>query len=68
MGARLSLRLLVIMAMAVRHPDVLREAVPAARGKRFVVGVALGLPDAEAPANSIARERAPMDEIVTWVS
>ena len=27
----------VIMAVAVRHPDVLREAVPGAGGKRFVV-------------------------------
>ena len=56
-----------IMAMAVAWPDVLREIVPQARGKRFVVGVAVGVPEAEAPVNRFERARASLDEIVAWV-
>jgi nitroreductase len=58
----------VIMAMAVRHPEVLREVLPSAEGKRFVLGVALGYPDPDAPQNNVERTRAGFDEIVTWVS
>ena len=57
----------VIMAMGVRYPDVLREIVPGSGAKRFVIGVAIGYPTKDAPVNSIARERADVDEIVTWV-
>ena len=56
-----------IMAMAVGYPEVLHRLIPAAAGKRFVVGVALGYPDAKAPANCIERARAPLSEIVRWV-
>jgi nitroreductase len=57
----------VIMAMAVRHPAALREVIPQAEDKRFVLGVALGYADPEAPQNTVERTRAPFDEIVTWV-
>jgi nitroreductase len=57
----------VIMAMAVRHPDVLRAALPGTETKRFVVGVALGYADPVAPQNGGLRTRADIDEIVTWV-
>jgi nitroreductase len=57
----------VIMAMAVRYPEVLREVLPEMDGKRLVVGVALGLPDPDAPQNTVERTRAELDEIVTWV-
>ena len=57
----------VIMAMAVRHPAVLREALPGTERQRFVVGVALGFPDPDAPQNGAERARADLDEIVTWV-
>jgi nitroreductase len=57
----------VIMAMAVRHPDVLREVLPNVGGKRFVVGVALGFPDPDALQNALVRTRADLDDIVTWV-
>lgn len=56
-----------IMAMAVRHPEVLREVVPESRGQRFVVAVALGRPDPDAPLNATERERVDLAEIVTWV-
>ncbi len=57
-----------IMAMAVAYADVLRDLVPQARGQRFVVGVAVGVPDMEAPINRFPRERAAVDEIATFTS
>ena len=42
--------------------------LPDAEGKRFVVSVTLGHPVADSPANTFARSRADLDEIVTWVS
>ncbi len=56
-----------IMAMAVGYPDVLHELIPPAHGQRFVVGVALGVPDRDAPVNRFERQRAGLEELVTWV-
>jgi len=57
-----------IVATVIRYPDLLRRLLPGAEGKRFVVSVTLGAPVADAPANTFARSRADLDEIVTWVS
>jgi nitroreductase len=56
-----------IMATAVRHADVLHEAIPEAAGKRFVVGVAVGMADHTAVVNRGERARVDTDEIVTFV-
>jgi nitroreductase len=56
-----------IMAMAVRDPDTLRDLLPGAKDKRFVIGVALGYPDEEAPINQFERSRAPLEKLVSWV-
>ena len=55
-----------IMAMAVRDPDLLREILPGAADKQFVIGVALGYPDEEAAVNRFERSRAPLEELVSW--
>ena len=55
-----------IMAMAVGYPDVLHAFVPAAAGKRFVVGVAVGVPDLESPVNRFDRQRAALTELVSF--
>jgi len=55
-----------IMAMAVRDPDTLREILPGAADKPFVIGVALGYPDDEAIVNRFERSRAPLEELVSW--
>ncbi len=55
-----------IMAMAVGYPDVLHELLPQAAGKRFVVGIALGIPDPDSPVNRFDRSRAALDEVVTF--
>lgn len=57
-----------IFATVLRYPQVLRELLPDAGDKRFVVAVALGHPDTGAAANTFPRSRADLDEIVTWVS
>jgi nitroreductase len=57
-----------IMAKAVRYPEVLHALLPGDQGKRMVVCVALGYPDTDAAINCFARERAGLDEIVTFVS
>jgi nitroreductase len=56
-----------IMAAAVSYPEVIREMLPAAENKRFVIGCLLGYPDTEASVNASPRERADPDEYVTWV-
>lgn len=55
-----------IMARAVAYADVLHELLPEAAGLRFVVGVALGVPDLDAPVNGFPRQRADLDELVRW--
>lgn len=57
-----------IMATAVQHADVLHEAIPEAAGKRFVVGVALGLADHTAVVNRGERDRVETDELVTFIA
>jgi len=56
-----------IMAMTVRYADALHELVPQAEGRRFVVGVALGHPDAHNELNRTERKRCPLGEIATFV-
>ena len=57
-----------IMAMAVGYPDVLHDLVPAAAGRQFVVGVALGVPDVKSPINRLDRQRASLTELASFVS
>jgi nitroreductase len=52
----------------VRYPGLLRQVLPGSDEKRMVVAVTLGWPDLEAPVNTFERSRAPLDELVTWVS
>jgi len=57
-----------IVATVIRYPGILRRMLPDAEGKRFVVSVTLGHPVADSPANTFARSRVDLDELVTWVS
>ena len=52
----------------VRYPGLLRSMLPGAEEQRMVVAVTLGRPDLENAANTFDRSRAPLDELVTWVS
>jgi nitroreductase len=55
-----------IMARAVRHPHLLRAALPGAAGMAFVAGVALGYPEPDTPINTFQRPRAALEGFVTW--
>lgn len=57
-----------IMAIMVRHPQVLHALLPDTEHMRFVVGVALGLADPKSPINSVDRQRVELDEFVTWAT
>ena len=56
-----------ILAASVRYPDVLRESLKIPENKSLVIGVTLGYPDGDSPVNHFARERATLDDLVTWV-
>ena len=56
-----------IMARAVRHPELLRKLLPDAADRAFVIGIALGYPDADAPINRFERPRAALEDMVTWI-
>jgi len=57
-----------ILAASVRYPDLLREIFMIPEDKTIVIGVALGFPDWDSPVNHFERERANLDDFVTWVS
>lgn len=56
-----------ILACAAGYPDLIRKILPVRADQRIVVGAVLGWPDEEAPLNRFPRERADLEEIVTWV-
>ncbi|MDA8124590.1 MAG: nitroreductase [Deltaproteobacteria bacterium] len=56
-----------LLACAVRFPAVLKSLLPDGDDKLLAIGIILGYPDGDAPINRFARERATLDEIVTWV-
>lgn len=56
-----------VMAMAVRFPGILHAEIPGSEGKRFVLGIALGLSDHLAVVNRGERNRIDTAEFVTFV-
>jgi nitroreductase len=56
-----------IAGSLVRHPDLLRKVIPGAGDKSFVIAIALGHPDWEAPINRFPRTRITVDEFTTFV-
>ncbi len=55
-----------IMAAAVHYPDIIRELTGLSEEKRLVLGIAMGYPDPEAPANSFRSTRTPAEKITLW--
>lgn len=51
----------------ILYPDVVRELAGIPKQKRLVIGIALGYPDWDYPANQLKTERAAVDEVTTWV-
>ena len=52
----------------VRYPNLLRKVIPGTDDKLFVVAIALGYPDMEAPVNRFPRTRIEVDEFATFLS
>lgn len=50
----------------VQYPDVVREIAGIPHSKRLAVGIAIGYPDWDLPANQFRSSREPLDRIVTW--
>ena len=55
-----------IMAASVNYPALIRQIIPLPETRAILIGVVLGHPDAEAPINQFARERANPDEFTRW--
>ena len=53
-------------AQAVAQPDELRRILQLPDTKLFVVGIAIGYPDWDAPENTLRSDRAPLDEVGKW--
>jgi nitroreductase len=51
----------------VRYPDLLRKAIPGTERQKFVIAIAIGYPDGDAPLNRFPRTRVPVDEFVRFV-
>ena len=56
-----------IAAQLALYPELVRKHVPLPDGRKLVVGIALGYPDPEAPANAFRTDREPLEKWVTWV-
>jgi nitroreductase len=57
-----------MLAASVRYPGLLREMLPIPEDRVTVIGTAMGYPDWDSPVNDFERNRADLDEIITWVS
>jgi len=49
------------------YPDVVRELAGIGKDKRLIIGIALGYPDWDFPANQLKTERASADEVTKWI-
>ena len=56
-----------ILSAITRYPALLRELLPIPENQITVMGIALGYPDPDSKVNNFRRERADLDELVTWV-
>jgi nitroreductase len=56
-----------LLAAAARFPAEIRKIAAIPDDKKIVVGIALGYPDPSCPLNNFERERAGLDEFVSWM-
>jgi nitroreductase len=56
----------VAQAQSVVYPDIIRSVVHLPAEKLIALGVAIGYPDWENPANQMRTQREPLDKVVTW--
>lgn len=51
---------------AVNYQRGLRKYLDVPEGKRFIMGIAIGYPDPDFPANRVVSERADLEDNTTW--
>lgn len=51
---------------AVMYQEGLRKYLDVPENKTFVMGIAIGYPDEDFPANKVRSDRAELDQIVSW--
>jgi len=56
-----------IEAQLALYPEIVREHLGVPPTHKIVVGIALGYPDAAAPANAFRTDREPLEKFVQWV-
>lgn len=56
----------IAQAMAVVYPDIIRQELGIPEDKVIALGIAIGYPDLDSPANKDVRGRAPLDEIAKF--
>jgi nitroreductase len=56
----------IAQAMAVIYPDIIRKELGILEDKLIALGIAIGYPDWDSPANKDTRGRVPLDEIATF--
>ena len=55
-----------LQRILVEYSDVIRNTVGIPKSKRLAVGIAIGYPDLDFPANKLQSTREPLANIVTW--
>lgn len=56
-----------ILAASILYPHLARKILSVPESKNVIIGIAIGYPDWEAPVNNFKRERAGLDEFVSWL-
>ncbi len=55
-----------IELQGVSYPEVLRELLGIPESKRISIGIAIGYPDWDFPANHVVSKREPLEEVSSW--
>jgi len=56
-----------IEAQGVAFPEVIREHTGLPENKKVVIGISIGYPDWDFPANALQSEREDVDNVTTWI-
>jgi len=55
-----------IEIQGVFYPEVIRKCTGLPESKQIIMGISIGYPDWDFPANQIKTDRVPIDEILSW--
>jgi len=55
-----------IGVQGIMYPDVVRKFTDIPESKRIIIGIAIGYPDWDFPANKLESKREPVESITTW--